>query len=112
MSTNQGSIVQCIGAVVDIEFPRNAMPYIYDALTLDASATHAGVEAGLYAELAARVPAAERAARHVVGAGAPHLGVRGGHRSLDRGARGAGHRDGGARGGHHCPGDTAAGEGS
>jgi len=51
MSTNQGSIVQCIGAVVDIEFPRNAMPHIYDALTLDASATHAGVEAGLTFEV-------------------------------------------------------------
>jgi F-type H+/Na+-transporting ATPase subunit beta len=51
MSTNQGSIVQCIGAVVDIEFPRNAMPKIYDALTLDATATHSGVEAGLTFEV-------------------------------------------------------------
>jgi F-type H+/Na+-transporting ATPase subunit beta len=51
MSTNQGSIVQCIGAVVDIEFPRTAMPHIYDALTLDASATHSGVEAGLTFEV-------------------------------------------------------------
>ena len=30
----QGTIVQCIGAVIDIEFPRNAMPRIYDALQL------------------------------------------------------------------------------
>jgi F-type H+/Na+-transporting ATPase subunit beta len=51
MSTNQGSIVQCIGAVVDIEFPRNAMPKIYDALTLDPTATHSGVEAGLTFEV-------------------------------------------------------------
>ena len=51
MSTNQGSIVQCIGAVVDIEFPRTAMPKIYDALTLDSSATHSGVEAGLTFEV-------------------------------------------------------------
>ena len=51
MSTNQGSIVQCIGAVVDIEFPRNAMPKVYDALTLDKSAEHAGVEAGLTFEV-------------------------------------------------------------
>jgi len=51
MSTNQGSIVQCIGAVVDIEFPRSAMPKVYDALTLDASATHSGVEAGLTFEV-------------------------------------------------------------
>ena len=51
MSTNQGSIVQCIGAVVDIEFPRSAMPKIFDALTLDSSANHAGIEAGLTFEV-------------------------------------------------------------
>src|SRR6186997_1920297 len=34
MSQAQGTIVQCIGAVVDIEFPRDSMPRIYDALTL------------------------------------------------------------------------------
>ena len=28
---SQGSIVQCIGAVVDIQFPRDAMPKVYDA---------------------------------------------------------------------------------
>jgi len=32
---SQGTIVQCIGAVVDVQFPRNAMPKIYDALMLD-----------------------------------------------------------------------------
>ena len=32
---SQGNIVQCIGAVVDIEFPRDAMPKVYDALKLD-----------------------------------------------------------------------------
>ena len=32
-----GKIVQCIGAVVDVEFPRNAMPKIYDALTMEGS---------------------------------------------------------------------------
>jgi F-type H+/Na+-transporting ATPase subunit beta len=31
---SQGKIVQIIGAVVDIEFPRNAMPKIYDAITM------------------------------------------------------------------------------
>ena len=37
MSNTQaaGKIVQCIGAVVDVEFPRNAMPKIYDALKMD-----------------------------------------------------------------------------
>jgi F-type H+-transporting ATPase subunit beta len=34
---SQGSIVQCIGAVVDIQFPRDAMPKVYDALKLDTS---------------------------------------------------------------------------
>ena len=32
---NQGTIVQCIGAVVDVEFARSAMPNIYDALKMD-----------------------------------------------------------------------------
>ena len=31
----QGIIVQCIGAVIDIEFPREQMPGIYDALVLE-----------------------------------------------------------------------------
>ncbi len=34
----QGKIVQCIGAVVDVEFPRNHMPKVYDALKMDGSA--------------------------------------------------------------------------
>ena len=34
----EGKIVQCIGAVVDVEFPRNAMPRVYDALKMDGSA--------------------------------------------------------------------------
>ena len=34
----QGKIVQCIGAVVDVEFPRDAMPHIYDALKLEGTA--------------------------------------------------------------------------
>ena len=33
----QGKIVQCIGAVVDVEFPRDSMPKIYDALKLEGS---------------------------------------------------------------------------
>ncbi len=32
---NQGTIVQCIGAVVDISFPRDSMPKVYDALVLE-----------------------------------------------------------------------------
>ena len=34
----QGKIVQCIGAVVDVEFPRDHMPKIYDALKLEGTA--------------------------------------------------------------------------
>jgi F-type H+-transporting ATPase subunit beta len=34
----EGKIVQCIGAVVDVEFPRNAMPRVYDALKMEGSA--------------------------------------------------------------------------
>jgi F-type H+-transporting ATPase subunit beta len=34
----QGKIVQCIGAVVDVEFPRDAMPRVYDALKLEGTA--------------------------------------------------------------------------
>ncbi len=34
MSQETGTIVQCIGAVVDIEFARDAMPKVYDALKL------------------------------------------------------------------------------
>ena len=40
MTTNagvQGKIVQCIGAVVDVEFPRDHMPKVYDALKMDGS---------------------------------------------------------------------------
>jgi F-type H+-transporting ATPase subunit beta len=32
---SNGNIVQCIGAVVDIKFPREGMPKVYDALVLD-----------------------------------------------------------------------------
>jgi F-type H+-transporting ATPase subunit beta len=31
----QGKIVQCIGAVIDVEFARDQMPHIYDALKMD-----------------------------------------------------------------------------
>jgi F-type H+-transporting ATPase subunit beta len=34
---SDGKIVQCIGAVVDVAFPRNAMPKIYDALKMAGS---------------------------------------------------------------------------
>ena len=47
---NQGKIVQCIGAVVDIEFPRDQMPKVYEALQL-ADAGSSTAEAGLTFEV-------------------------------------------------------------
>src|SRR5215211_9341454 len=32
---SQGKIIQCIGAVIDVEFPRDSMPHVYDALKMD-----------------------------------------------------------------------------
>ena len=48
---SQGTIVQCIGAVVDIEFPRDQMPNVYNALTLDEDKTNKLVEPGLTFEV-------------------------------------------------------------
>ena len=36
---SSGSIVQIIGAVIDVEFPRDSVPKIYDALTVDGVGT-------------------------------------------------------------------------
>jgi F-type H+-transporting ATPase subunit beta len=47
---SQGKIVQCIGAVVDIEFPRDSMPKVYEALTL-ADAGNSTAEVGLTFEV-------------------------------------------------------------
>ncbi|KPK33038.1 MAG: ATP synthase F0F1 subunit beta [Betaproteobacteria bacterium SG8_40] len=52
MSQATGKIVQCIGAVVDIEFPRESMPKVYDALTLVEDGSEGGLaEAGLTFEV-------------------------------------------------------------
>ena len=48
---SQGTIVQCIGAVVDVEFPRDAMPRIYDALTLENTGDAGLAEKGLTLEV-------------------------------------------------------------
>ncbi|MDP3515255.1 MAG: F0F1 ATP synthase subunit beta, partial [Sulfuritalea sp.] len=47
---SNGNIVQCIGAVVDIKFPREAMPKVYEALTLD-EAESGNAESGLTFEV-------------------------------------------------------------
>ena len=44
-----GKVVQCIGAVVDVEFPRDQMPNVYEALIIDDAASQA--EAGLTLEV-------------------------------------------------------------
>lgn len=49
MST--GQIVQVIGAVVDVEFPRDAMPKVYDALVLEKDESNTLAEAGLTFEV-------------------------------------------------------------
>jgi F-type H+-transporting ATPase subunit beta len=46
-----GQIVQCIGAVVDIEFPREQMPHVYDALVLEPDTSNTLVEQGLTFEV-------------------------------------------------------------
>jgi F-type H+-transporting ATPase subunit beta len=52
MSQANGTIVQCIGAVVDIAFPREAMPNVYHALTLETDDGDDGLaEAGLTFEV-------------------------------------------------------------
>src|SRR5512139_2611587 len=52
MSTvTTGTIVQCIGAVVDVEFPRDAMPHVYDALVLEQDVGNTLVEQGLTFEV-------------------------------------------------------------
>jgi len=47
----QGKIVQCIGAVIDIEFPRNAIPKVYDALVLADNNESSLAEKGLTFEV-------------------------------------------------------------
>jgi F-type H+-transporting ATPase subunit beta len=46
-----GTVVQCIGAVVDIQFPREALPNVYDALLLEDSDEKSFAEKGLTFEV-------------------------------------------------------------
>ena len=50
-NVSNGNIVQCIGPVVDIQFPRDQMPNIYDALTLVDSGEASFAEKGLTFEV-------------------------------------------------------------
>ena len=36
---SSGQVVQIIGAVIDVEFPRDSVPKVYDALKVDGTAT-------------------------------------------------------------------------
>ena len=93
---SQGNIVQCIGAVVDIQFPRDGMPRVYDALLLDKSEEHSGCEPDLMFEVEQQLgdgvvragggggrqlsrPVAAARLAHRRGAGAEHLCGAGGH---------------------------------
>ncbi len=51
MAQAQGTIVQCIGAVIDIEFPREGMPRVYDALVLEETGDKGLAEKGLTFEV-------------------------------------------------------------
>jgi F-type H+-transporting ATPase subunit beta len=51
MSQAAGTIVQCIGPVIDVEFPRHAMPKVTEALTLADDATNTLAEKGLTFEV-------------------------------------------------------------
>src|SRR5215831_6516500 len=46
-----GTIVRCIGAVIDIQFPREALPNVYDALLLEDSGEKSFAEKGLTFEV-------------------------------------------------------------
>jgi F-type H+-transporting ATPase subunit beta len=48
---SNGQIVQCIGAVVDIKFPRGEMPKVFNALTIDPNECARGAEEGLTFEV-------------------------------------------------------------
>jgi F-type H+-transporting ATPase subunit beta len=48
---SNGNIVQCIGAVVDIQFPREGMPKVYEALVLDENNEASFAEKGLTFEV-------------------------------------------------------------
>ncbi len=51
MAQAQGTIVQCIGAVVDIKFAREQMPKVYDALVLEKGGPASFAEPGLTFEV-------------------------------------------------------------
>jgi len=51
MEQPEGTIVQCIGAVIDIQFARETMPKVYDALLLEDTSQSGFAERGLTFEV-------------------------------------------------------------
>jgi F-type H+-transporting ATPase subunit beta len=72
---NQGKIVQCIGAVIDVEFPRDQMPGIYDALEMEGAELTLEVQQqlgdGVVRTIALGSAEGLRRGMTVVGTGAP-----------------------------------------
>ena len=91
----QGKIVQCIGAVVDVEFPRDQMPRVYDALKLDGSPLTLEVQQQLGDGVVRPIAlgSSDGLRRGLVLPG-PNLQLQ---RGEDEGAAGGGHGDGGGQ---------------
>ena len=72
---SQGKIVQCIGAVIDVEFPREGMPKIYDALEMEGTELTLEVQQqlgdGVVRTIALGSAEGLRRGMTVVGTGAP-----------------------------------------
>jgi F-type H+-transporting ATPase subunit beta len=72
---NQGKVVQCIGAVIDVEFSRDQMPRIYDALEMEGTELTLEVQQqlgdGVVRTIALGSAEGLRRGMTVVGTGAP-----------------------------------------
>ncbi len=103
MAQVQGKIVQCIGAVVDVEFPRDQMPKVYDALKLEGSALTLEVQQqlgdGVVRTIALGSSDGLRRGLMVTNTGNPHHRARGqGHPGPHHGRAGQPHRRAWSRG--------------
>ena len=81
VNMTQGTIVQCIGAVVDVEFARTEMPKIYDALKMDEIGLTLEVQQqlgdGVVRTIALGSSDGLRRGMKVVNTGKPIIGARG-----------------------------------
>jgi hypothetical protein len=80
---SSGKIVQIIGAVVDVEFPRESLPKVYDALRVDSVGLVLEVQQqlgdGIVRTIAMGTTDGLRRGLDVVGTGAEYRGQRDGH---------------------------------